>query len=142
AHIERVVLGPAAKHLDSAADFGFAADQRVDLAGTSLLVEIHAIGRQCILRLLLSVLARLRTARPMSVLSTARRTCLGRTGPLGDTTRDIVDRIIAGHLLFLEKVGGVALALGEDRDENVRARHLLTSRRLNMNHRALDDALE
>ena len=36
----------------------------------------------------------------------------------------------------------MALALGEDRDEHVGARHFLAARRLHVDHRALDDALE
>ena len=36
----------------------------------------------------------------------------------------------------------MALALGEDRDEHVGARDLLAARRLDVDHRALDDALE
>jgi len=56
--------------------------------------------------------------------------------------RDVVDRVVAGHLLFLQEVGGVALALGEDGDEHVGARHLLAARGLDVDHRALDDALE
>jgi hypothetical protein len=40
---------------------------------------------------------------------------------------DVVDRIKAGHVLLLQEEGGVALALGEDGDEHVRAGHLLAS---------------
>ena len=36
----------------------------------------------------------------------------------------------------------MALALGEDRDQDVRAGHLLAPRRLHVDHGALDDALE
>ena len=36
----------------------------------------------------------------------------------------------------------MALALGEDRDQHVRAGHLLAARRLHMDHGALDHALE
>ena len=36
----------------------------------------------------------------------------------------------------------MALALGKDRDEHIRAGHLFAVRRLHMDHRALDDALE
>jgi hypothetical protein len=36
----------------------------------------------------------------------------------------------------------VAFALGEDRDEHIGAGDLLAARRLHMDHRALDDALE
>jgi hypothetical protein len=55
---------------------------------------------------------------------------------------DVVDRVIAGHVLLLQEIRGVALTLGENRDENIRARHFFAARRLNMDDRALDDTLE
>ena len=44
ADIERIVLGAAAEHLDGAAQFQLAADQRIDLAGARLGVEVDAPG--------------------------------------------------------------------------------------------------
>ena len=41
---QRIVLLPAAQHLDGAADLGVAPDQRVDLAFARLPVEVDAIG--------------------------------------------------------------------------------------------------
>ena len=41
---QRVVLLPAAQHLDRALHLGLAADQRIDLAVLRLLVEVDAIG--------------------------------------------------------------------------------------------------
>ena len=41
---QRVVLLPAAQHLDRAADLGLAADQRIDPALLRLLVEVDAVG--------------------------------------------------------------------------------------------------
>jgi hypothetical protein len=35
--------------------------------------------------------------------------------------RDEVDRVVAGHVLLLQEVGGVRFAFGEDRDQDVRA---------------------
>ena len=55
---------------------------------------------------------------------------------------DVVDRVVARHVLLLQEIGGVALALGEDRDQHVGAGHFLAARRLDVDHRALDDALE
>ena len=55
---------------------------------------------------------------------------------------DVVDRVVAGHVLLLQEIGGVALALGEDRDQHVGAGHFLAAGRLHMDHGALDHALE
>jgi len=41
---QRVVLLPAAQHLDGAVDLGIAPDHRIDLAVARLLVEIDAVG--------------------------------------------------------------------------------------------------
>ena len=147
ADIERVVLGAAAEHLDGAVDLGLAADQRIDLAGARLLVQVDAIGRQRVLLLLLlaALLGRLAiavAAALLLLLDAARAAALGSAGALGDAVRDVVDRVVAGHLLFLQEIGGVALALGEDRDEHVGAGHLLAAGRLDVDDGALDDALE
>ena len=50
---------------------------------------------------------------------------IGQARPLGDAVADVIDRVVAGHVLLLQEVGGVALALGEDGDEHVGACHLL-----------------
>src|SRR5690606_715758 len=42
-HEQRIVLLPAAKHLDGALDLGFAADERIDASLARLLVEVYAI---------------------------------------------------------------------------------------------------
>ena len=75
-------------------------------------------------------------------LHAARGTAFAGAGTLRDAMRDVVDRVIAGHLLFLQEIGGMALALGEDRDENVGAGHFVAAGGLNVDDRALDDALE
>src|ERR1700686_2204845 len=62
--------------------------------------------------------------------------------PLGDAVADVIDRVVAGHVLLLQEIGGVALALGEDRDQHIGAGHFLAARGLHVNDRALDDALE
>ena len=54
---QRVVLLPAAEHLDGAVDLGVAADQRIDLAVLGLLVEVDAIGLERIALLLRLVAA-------------------------------------------------------------------------------------
>ena len=55
---------------------------------------------------------------------------------------DIADRIETAHVLLLEEIDGVGFTFGEQRDEDVRARHLVAARRLDMQDRALNDALE
>ena len=54
---QRIVLLPAAQHLDGAADLGVAADQRIDLALARLLVEVDAIGVERVALLLRLVAA-------------------------------------------------------------------------------------
>jgi hypothetical protein len=80
----------------------------------------------------------------VSVSSSTPRT--GRAsetpGPLGDAVADVVDRVVARHVLLLQEIRGMALALGEDRDQDVGAGHLFTTGRLDMDHGALDHALE
>ena len=138
AHEQRVVLLPPAQHLDGAADLGLAADQRVDLALARLLVEVDAIGLERV-ALLLGVVAGLGFGL---LIGAAHRPRFRHAGPLGDAVADVVDRVVAGHVLLLQEIGGVALALGEDRDQHVGAGHLLAAGGLHMDHRALDHALE
>jgi hypothetical protein len=66
----------------------------------------------------------------------------GSSEPLGEAVRDVVDRVVAGHVLLLQEIGGVALALGEDCDQHIGAGDFLAAGRLDVDHRALDDALE
>ena len=70
----------------------------------------------------------------------ARRSECART--LGDSVADVVDRVVAGHVLLLQEICRVRLALGENRDQHIRAGHFLATRRLDMERRALHDALE
>ncbi len=55
---------------------------------------------------------------------------------------NVVDRIVAGHVLLLQEERGVGFSLGKNCHKHVGARHLLAARRLNVNHGALDHALE
>ncbi|MHC2800886.1 hypothetical protein ACVMII_000632 [Bradyrhizobium diazoefficiens] len=55
---------------------------------------------------------------------------------------DVVDGVVARHVLLLQEVCGVALALGEDRDQHVGTGHLFATGGLHVDHRALDHALE
>ena len=128
---ERVVLLPAAQDLDRALDLGLAADQRIDLAVLRLLVEVDAIGVERVALLLLPAVRLVAAGRALVrlLLGAARRAGLGQARALGDAVADVVDRVVAGHVLLLQEIGGVALALGEDRDQHVGAGHLLAARR-------------
>ena len=121
---QRIVLLPPAQHLDGAADLGVAADQRIDLAFARLLVEIDAIGVERI-----ALLLRLVAGFAVGLfVGAAHRPRLGHARALGNAVADVIDRIVAGHVLLLQEIGGVTLALGEDGDEHIGARHLLTAR--------------
>ena len=135
---QRIVLLPAAQHLDGAVDLGIASDHRIDLAVARLLVEVDAIGIER-LALLLGILVALGLGL---LVDAAHRPRLGDAGPLGDAVADVVDRVVARHVLLLQEIGGMAFALGEDRDQHVGAGHFFAARRLDVNHRALDHALE
>ena len=53
---------------------------------------------------------------------------------------DVVHRIEAGHILFLQEINGVT-TLGEHGHQDIGARHLFTPRGLDMDCGALKDAL-
>ena len=67
---------------------------------------------------------------------------LGRRLALADAVADVGDRIEAAHVLLLQEIDGVALALGEEGDEHVGAGHFVAAGRLDVEDGALDDALE
>ena len=137
---QRVVLAPPAEHLDAALDLQIAADQRVDVAPARLLVQVDAVLLQRGLLGFLGTLGLcLRLGRGVRALDRPRL-AIGRI--LGDAVADVVDRVVAGHVLLLQEIGGVALALGEDRDEHVRAGHLGAAGALDVDRGALDHALE
>ncbi len=138
AHEQRVVLLPAAEHLDGSADLGVAADQRVDLALARLLVEVDAIGLERV-ALFLGIVAALAVG---FLVDAAHGPRFRQSGALGNAVADVVDRIVPRHVLLLQKIRGMAFALGEDGDQHVRPRHLVAAGRLHMNHGALDHALE
>ena len=136
ADIERVVLGAPAQDLDRPVDLRLTPDQGIDLAAFGLLVEVDAIGVERIVAALLPLLAALLL---LGALHAAR---LRAAGGLGDAVRDVVDRVEAGHVLLLQEVDRMALALGEHRDHHIGAGDLLASRGLHVDRRALQHALE
>src|SRR3546814_13143021 len=52
------------------------------------------------------------------------------------------DRVVPRQILLLQEIDGIAFAFVKERDEDVGARHLILARRLDVQDRALDDALE
>ena len=140
---QRVVLAAAAQHLDRALHFRFAADQRIDAPVARLLVEVDAIGVERAL-LLLGIRSLLAVLLAVAVLVGAARALrrVGQPRPLGDAVADVIDRVVAGHILLLQEVGGMALAFGEDRDEHVRPGHLFATGRLHVDHGTLDHPVE
>ena len=68
--------------------------------------------------------------------------CFAVFGVFGDAVGDVIDCVIAGHVLLLQKVGGIAFAFGEDGDEDVGACHFGAARRLDVDRGALNHALE
>ena len=135
---QRIVLLPAAQHLDGAVDLGISPDHRVDLAVARLLVEVDAVGIER-LALLLGILVALGLGL---LVDAAHRARFRHPGPLGDAVADVIDRVVARHVLLLQEISGMALALGEDRDQHVGAGDFLAAGRLHVDHRALDHALE
>src|SRR5690606_2219280 len=97
-------------------------DQAVDLTRARFLIEIHAIGSQRILLLLLAaLLAFPGRIRRLILVGSPRAPARRCTRTLGNAVADVVHGIITRHLLFLQEVGSMALALGKDCHENIRA---------------------
>ena len=120
---QRIVLLPPAQHLDGAADLGFTADQRIDLAFARLLVEVDAIGVERV-----ALLFRLVVGFCIGVLvAAAHRTRFRYARPLGDAVTDVIDGVVARHVLLLQEIRGMALALGEDGDQHIGAGHLFAA---------------
>src|SRR6185437_4553961 len=111
---QRIVLLPAAQYLDRAVDLGIPPDHRIDLAVARLLVQIHAVGFERF-ALLLGILVALGLGLFIDAADGAR---FGDSGPLGNAVADVVDRVVAGHVLLLQEIGGMALAFREDRNQN------------------------
>ena len=135
---QRIVLLPAAQDLNGPVDFGVAADQRIDLAVLGLLVEIDAVGLERV-----ALFLRLVTALGVGFFFDAtHRARLRQARPFGDAMADVIDRVVARHVLLLQEIGGMTFALGEDRHQHIGAGHLFAAGGLHVNDRALDHALE
>jgi hypothetical protein len=134
---QRVVLPPAAQHLDHALELELAADQRIDPAGGGAGAEVLAERLERVLELLL-------VGGGFAVLLDAARARdhAGAGVDLADAVRDVVDDVEARHALLLEQVDGEAVALAEHRDQEVAGRHLGASGALDVHRGALEHALE
>src|SRR5438552_17538162 len=107
------------------------------------LVEIDAIGFQRIgFVLLLAGLARVAIAILLVLFDTAGGTRVGKAGALGDAVRDVVDRVIARHILLLQEIGGMTFTFGEDGDQHIGPGHLFTTGRMHVYARTLAYAPE
>ena len=127
--IERVVLGPAAQHLNGAVDLAVAADQRVDAAGGGLRHQIDGIEAERIL--------------PFGLGSFGFGIFLRAAPDIAfGTVTDIGHRVEAGHVHRLQEPDGMALALGENGHQHIGAGRHLASRRLGVDNGALDHPLE
>ena len=113
-----------------------AADQRVDTPVAGLAVQVDAVGIQR-----LAALAHDLFGIGILVGAIDGAALLVALG-LGDAVGDVVHRIQARHLLLLQVVDGVALALGEHGHQHVGAGHLLPAGGLYVDRRALQHALE
>ena len=76
------------------------------------------------------------------LLGAAHRPRVRGAMTLGDAVRDEIDGIVARHVLFLQEERRMGLPLGENGHQHIGARDLFAARRLDVNDRALDDALE
>ena len=63
----------------------------------------------------------------MLLIGPARQARIRSSRTLGDPMADVVHRVVAGHVLLLQEVCRMRLALGENGDQNVGARHLLAT---------------
>ena len=131
---DRIVLAATAEHFNAAVHFHVPADQRIDLAGARLVIQVHTVSVERLMTLLDRLFFRgLRTAWT----GWARHARL-----LGHAMRDEIDRIITGHVLLLQEVGSVTFTFREDRDQHIRAGNFVAARALNVKDGALDNTLE
>ena len=135
AHVERIVLAPAAQHLDGTLDLVAAADQRVDPALARQLVEVAGeLGQGVALALAFRTLGlALALGMPGGLVFLAL---------LGDAVGQVVDDVQPGHVLLVEEIHGVRILLAEDRHQHVGAGDLLLARGLHVVDGTLQHALE
>ena len=136
----RVVLSSAAQDLDTTFDFVVPPDQRVEISVPGALIHVDAeffdfAGSRFSLS---GVLGRRRNF--LDFAGSGDGSDIAKSRLLGDAVRNEVDRIVTRHVLLLQEIGRVALALGKYGDEQVCARHFVPVRIVDMGHRPFDDA--
>ena len=132
---QRIVLAATAQYLDHAIDFVFAADQRIDLALGSGLVQVL---RELVERTFLGL------AFNLGFLDTFGRFLRIDLLVLAHAVGDEVDHVEAGNALLVQVVDRVRVFFTEDRHQHVSAGHFLLAvrGRLHVHDRALDNALK
>ena len=113
-----------------------APDKRVDPSGLREFVQIACKALEW------RGARALAACRTVFVLLGCGFAALRAAGHFGDAVCDVVHDVYAGDVLLLEEVDRLALLLGEDRDEHVCARHFFPARGLDVEYRALKDALK
>jgi hypothetical protein len=136
ADVQRVVFATAAQDLHRALDLQAPADQRIDAPFHRQLVQI---GRELLQRRAAVRLAALALGAGCGLV------VLVGTVPILDLRQavgDVVDDIETRDVLHRQQVGRMRVLLAEDRDQHVRGRDFLLAARLDVEHGALQDALE
>ncbi len=132
-HQQRVVLAATAQRLDHALQFHVASDQRIDLAGQRMCIEIQRV----ILERAFAVLFLLRLIVGCCLVG-------GRLRFDGfvDAVRDVVHHVEAGDGALVEEIHRMRFFLTEQGHQNIGAGHFFFVGGLHMQDGALDDALE
>ncbi len=141
--IKRIVFGAAAQDLNGALDLALATDQRIDLALLRLDIEVHAIGLEGLTFTGCCPFLSIGSCPGRNFfLGAARNAALVQLRRLGNTMRNVIDRIQTGHVLQLQIINRVRFTFRKQRDQHIRPGDFFTSGGLNMNGCALYHALE
>ena len=131
-HQQRVIFPPTAQDLNRALQLFFTADQGINAADASKLIEVGGEVFHTFLPAGLLFIARLASA------------VIGRLARLvfACTMRNEVHHIKTAHFMFTQQVGGLRLLLAENRHQHVGAGHFAAARRLYVEDGALQHTLE
>src|SRR6185503_17833628 len=129
---QRVVLAATTQDLHGTLDLELPSDQRIDLAGLGLRIEVR---REPLERI------RLRSALAFGG-GLVGGLSFGRLLHLRYAVRDEVDDVEPRDVLQPQQIDGLRLLLAEDRDEHVDRRDLLAAARLHVENGTLQDPLE